>query len=231
MYEDRNVFCFIPARGGSKGVPRKNVLMISGKPLITHAIELAKKVKYFDKIFVSTEDSEIKKISSEAGAIVVDRPKELATDTAKRLDVIKHFISSKEIENDAILVLLTAVSPIRDVKDIENCIELYDQDTDCVVSVGEVKTHPASMFRMKDNFLHFFSEKPPPQHRQDLETLYVLNNSIFVMSCNFLKNQKEIVIGGKMKGYIMDEEHSLDIDTPFDFKICKLLMENSNSNF
>lgn len=97
MYEDRNVFCFIPARGGSKGVPRKNVLMISGKPLITHAIELAKKVKYFDKIFVSTEDSEIKKISSEAGAIVVDRPKELATDTAKRQGKIITFGKPEEV--------------------------------------------------------------------------------------------------------------------------------------
>ena len=227
MYEDRNVFCIISARGGSKGLRRKNILMISGKPLITHTIELAKKIKYFDKIFVSTEDSEIKKISLEAGAIVVDRPKELATDTAKHLDVVKHFISTRKIEDDSILVLLNAASPIRDVKDVENCIELYDQAIDCVISVAEVKVHPATMYRMKDNFLHFFLAKPPPLHRQDMETLYVQNGSVGVMSCNFLKNQKDVLVGGRMRGYIMDEKHSLDIDTPFDFKICKLLMENS----
>jgi len=227
MYKDRNVFCIIPARGGSKGLRRKNILMISGKPLITHTIELAKKIKYFDKIFVSTEDSEIKKISLEAGAIVVDRPKELATDTATHLDVVKHLISTRKIEGDSILVLLNAASPIRDVKDVENCIELYDQAIDCVISVAEVKEHPATMYRMKDNFLHFFLAKPTPSHRQDMETLYVQNGSVGVMSCNFLKNQKDVLVGGRMRGYIMDENHSLDIDTPFDFKICKLLMENS----
>jgi len=230
MYNDRKVFCIIPARGGSKGLRRKHILMISGKPLITHTIELAKKVKYFDKIFVSTEDNEIKKISLEAGAIVVERPKELATDSADYLDVIKHFLSSNEIKNDPILVLLNAVSPIRNVKDVENCIELYDQDIDCVVSVGEVKIHPAKMFRMKGNLLHFFFEKPPPANRQDMETLYFINGSVFIASSSFLKNQKECAIGGRMKGYIMDEKHSLEIDTPFDFKICKLLMENSTSN-
>jgi CMP-N-acetylneuraminic acid synthetase len=230
MYQYRDVFCFIPARGGSKGVPRKNILRISGNPLITHTIKLAKKVKYFDKIFVSTEDNEIKKISLEAGAIVVERPKELATDTTNYLDVIKHFLSSNEIENDPILVLLNAVTPIRNVKDIENCIELYDQDIDCVVSVGEVKIHPAKMFRMKGNLLHFFFDKAPPGNRQDMETLYFANGSVVIASSSFLKNQKESAIGGRMKGYIMDEKHSLDIDTPFDFKICKLLMENSASN-
>ncbi len=126
--------------------------------------------------------------------------------------------------------MLNVVSPIRDVKDVENCIELYDQDTDCVISVGKVKLHPATMYRMKDNFLHFFLAKPPPLHRQDMETLYVQNGTVYVMSCNFLKNQKDVVVGGRMRGYIMDEKHSLDIDTPFDFKICKLLMEDSDSN-
>jgi len=230
MYKDRKVFCIIAARGGSKGLPRKNVLMISGKPLITYTIELSKKVKYIDKIFVTTEDSEIKKISLEAGATVTDRPKELATDTAKHLDVIKHFINSMKIENDPILVLLSPTSPIRDVKDIENCIELYNQDTDGVISVDEVKIHPARMFRMKENFLHFLLGKSPPSNRQEMETLYAMNGSVFIMSCNFVKNQKESIIGGRIKGYIMDEMHSLDIDTPFDFKICKLLMENPVHN-
>ena len=228
MFADRQVFCFIAARGGSKGLPRKNVLMLAGKPLISHTIELAKKIKYIDKIFVSTEDSEIKKISSQNGAIVIDRPVELATDTALHLDVVKHFIeSNKEIlENNPIIVMMNATSPIRRKEDVEKCIESYDKDTNILVSISEVKIHPSRMFVKKGDFLQFYLNSPPISNRQEVETLYAMNGSVFISDCDFIRKQKNHILGGKIKGYLMDEKYSMDIDTNFDFEICKLIIES-----
>src|SRR5712692_2864764 len=151
MYENREVLCFIMARGGSKGLPRKNVLVIDGQPLIVHSINVAKKVKYIDKIYVSTEDKEIKEISLMAGAKVIDRPSELATDDADYLDAVKHMMSViPETKKNPTAVLLETTSPMRKVTDVERCIEMYDKNVDCVASVSNVKAHPSYMYIYHD---------------------------------------------------------------------------------
>ena len=123
MYRDKEVLCFILARGGSKGIPRKNVKLIGTKPLIVHSIDAAKKVQEIDKIYVSTEDPEIKKISLENDAIVIDRPDELAQDTSDYLETVKHLSTSiPEKDSNPIIVLLETTSPIRDCLDIHKCI-------------------------------------------------------------------------------------------------------------
>ncbi len=225
MYKNRNVFCFILARGGSKGIPRKNTVILSGKPLIAHSIDLAKKVKYIDKIFVSTEDAEIKKISLECGAFVVDRPEDLATDTSYYLDAVKHMISKIDEQNDnPLIVLLETTSPIRKIEDVEKCIELYE-GVDVVLSIHEVKTHPSRMFRIRDDLLYFYLNRLPSSNRQEEEKLFAVNGSIIVSDCAFLKKQDKVIFGGRMKGYLLDEKHSMDIDSPFDLEICKTLMD------
>ncbi len=227
MFGNRKVLCFILARGGSKGIPRKNLLLISGKPLVAHSIDTAKKVKYIDKIYVSTEDKEIKTVSLKFGADVIDRPPKLATDIANYLDAVKHMIDSlPECKENPIIVLLETTSPIRDVSDIEKCIEMYSENIDSVISVNQVKSDPSYMYKQENDLLKSFLEKGPIKRRQDAEPLVAYNGSILVSSCNFIKNQKDVVLGGRMIGYVLDEKHSIDIDSKLDFEICRFIMES-----
>jgi len=227
MYRDKEVLCFILARGGSKGIPRKNVKLIGTKPLIVHSIDAAKKVQEIDKIYVSTEDPEIKKISLENDAIVIDRPDELAQDTSDYLETVKHLSTSiPEKDSNPIIVLLETTSPIRDCLDIHKCIKLLDEKIDCVAGVGEVKIFPGYMYREKNGLL----EKYDPSkvtNRQQMEKLFFYNGSILVTTMNFLKSQNDVVFGGKMKGYYLDEKSSFDIDTPLDFLICDFLLREN----
>ncbi|HMK32461.1 MAG TPA: acylneuraminate cytidylyltransferase family protein, partial [Nitrosopumilaceae archaeon] len=219
--------CFILARGGSKGVPKKNLLLISGKPLIAHSIDIAKKVKYIDKIYVSSEDKEIKTVSLKFGADVINRPPELATDTADYLDAVKHMIDTiSDCKENPIIVLLETTSPIRKVSDIEKCIEMYNENVDSVISVNQVKSDPSYMYKQENNRLKSFMEKAPVKRRQDAEQLVAYNGSILVSSCNFIKNQKDVVLGGRMIGYVLDEKYSIDIDSKLDFEICRFIMES-----
>jgi CMP-N-acetylneuraminic acid synthetase len=227
MFENRKVLCFILARGGSKGVPRKNILLISGKPLVAHSIDVAKKVKYIDKIYVSTEDKEIKTVSLKFGADVIDRPPELATDIADYLDAVKHMIDTiSECKENPIIVLLETTSPIREIHDIEKCIEMYNENIDSVISVNHVKSDPSYMYKQENNLLKSFLEKEPVKRRQDTEPLVAYNGSILISSSNFIKNQKDVVLGGRMIGYVLDEKHSIDIDSKLDFEICRFIMES-----
>lgn len=228
MYCDKQVLCLILARGGSKGIPRKNIKLIGGKPLITHSIDVAKKVIEIDKIYVSTEDSEIKEISLENNVVVIDRPNNLAQDTSSYLETVQHLLDSiPEKNTDSIIVLLETTSPMRSSLDVKNCIELFDETTDCVASVSEVKVSPAYMYLKKDEFLEKYDSTIKPTNRQEMEKLFYYNGSILVTTLNFLKSQKDVVFGGKMKSYLLDESSSFDIDTPLDFTICDFLLREN----
>jgi len=231
VYKNKKLFCLIPARGGSKGIPGKNSRMIARKPLIAHSIEIAKKVKYIDDVFVSTEDKKLKKIAIKNGAKVIDRPPKLATDTANILDSIKHLIQNipdADVEN-SLIAIFWATTPIRKIKDIEKCIEMYDNKIDCVVSVMESKIRPSWLFVERNNFLKFWQKgTPEPNRQQQKERFYYINGSVVVTSSKFLMKQKTNFLGGKMKGYLMDEKHSMDLDTKFDFELCKFVMEAKN---
>ena len=226
MFKNNKVICFILARGGSKGVKRKNAKLIAGKPLVAHTINVAKDVSYIDAVYVSTEDPEIKEISSKFGAYVIDRPHELATDTASYLKTVKHMIESiDDTKNNPYVVLLESTFPIRSHLDIRKCIELIDNETDCVASISKVKTHPAYLYKEKNGFLEPYASNLVATNRQQMEKLYAYNGSILVTTVNFLKNQKDVVFGGRMKGYLLDEKYSFDIDTQLDFDICDYLLK------
>ena len=228
MYRDRAVLCFILARGGSKGLQRKNTLMIGGKPLIAHTIDIAHQVKYIDKVFVSTEDKEIKEIARKHNAAVIDRPMELAVDTANYLDAVKHMITQiTSSDKNPIVVILEPTFPIRKVEHVEKCIEMYESNIDVVASISKVKTHPSHMFKIKDNLLQSYLKIPFVSNRQQAEPLFAINGSIIVSGCNFLKNQ-ETIFEGRMKGFLLDDKHSLDIDTQFDFQLCKFMLESND---
>tara|TARA_Y100000996_G_scaffold320874_1_gene257000 strand:- start:88 stop:771 length:684 start_codon:yes stop_codon:yes gene_type:complete len=225
MLQNRQVYCFIPARGGSKGVKNKNKLLISKKPLVEHSIESAKKIKHIDKIFVSTDDNQIKKIALKNDAIVIDRKKELSKDSTNILNVFKHMIDKIKVK-DFIVVIFFPTAPIRDIKKISNAFRLYDDNTDCVISVVKSKIRPAWLFVEENGSLKFWKKgKPESNRQQQKENYYYLTGTAIITSSEFLRKQKHVFIGGKIKGFIVDEINGIDIDTKLDFKICKLLME------
>jgi len=138
MYKDKKILALIPARGGSKGLPRKNIKPLLGKPLIAWTIEQSLASKYLDKVVVSTEDKEIAEISKKYGAEVpFIRPKELAKDDTPSIDVVLHaidFLEKKELFN--IIVLLQPTSPLRTISDIDNSIEfLFSKNAQAIISV------------------------------------------------------------------------------------------------
>ena len=122
------------------------------------------------------------------------------------------------------MVLLETTSPIRKISDVEQCIEMYDGQTDCVAAVREVKVHPNYMYKEKDGFLHSYEKLTIVKNRQEMEKLYAYTGSILVTTSDFIKKQKKVVFGGRMKGYLLDEKQVIDIDTPLDFAICEFLM-------
>ncbi len=228
MYDDKQVLCLILARGGSKGIPRKNVKLIGRKPLIVHSIDVAKQVTEIDKIYVSTEDSEIKKISLENNVIVIDRPNNLAQDTSSYLETVQHLLDSILEKNlNSIIVLLETTLPMRSSLDIKNCIKLFDEKADCVASVSEAKISPAYLYFKKDEFLEKYDSTITPRNRQEMQKLFYYNGSILVTTSNFLKSQRDVVFGGRMKHYLLNEKSSIDIDTPLDFTICDFLLKEN----
>lgn len=229
MIHDNPVICFILARGGSKGLPQKNILPLNGIPLVVRSIKSALDVSYIDDVYVSTDDLEIKTISLKNGAKVIDRPKSLATDTSHYLDSLKHM--TKEIcvyKPETIIVILEATFPIRSSLNIKKCIELKQSDIDVVTTISKLKLYPSHMVKKTDDdSLSFYLGFPPIPNRQQQEPLYFLNGSITVTTTAFLLNQKDSMYGGKMKGFLIDDESSMDIDSEFDYNLCKLYLENN----
>ncbi len=180
MYNTRTILGIIPARGGSKGLPKKNITKIAGKPLIAWTIESTLASAYLDKVIVSTDDIEIAQVSREYGAEVpFMRPTELAEDTTPTIDVIKHaieFYKEKNIVFDYI-ALFEPTSPLRQLEDIDNAIRQLierEPDADSLISAGEVHLeHPSIMKLVVDNYLvPFHAPKKQISRRQDLETVY-----------------------------------------------------------
>ena len=238
MYESKKIIALIPARGGSKGLPRKNIKPLLGKPLIAWTIEQALASKYLDKILVSTDDSEIAKISKNYGAEVpFMRPKELAEDNAKGIDVVLHTIDWLE-ENDQrkqydLLMLLQPTSPLRKSEDIDNAIELlFLKEAKAIVSVCEVDHHPLWANTLPENgcMKNFIRKEIMNKNRQELPVYYRLNGAIYLAYCNYIKKCRSF-IGKKTFAYIMPKSRSVDIDDEIDFKLVEILIKNDVSNF
>jgi len=214
------LIAIITARGGSKGLPRKNVLDLCGKPLIAHTIESAINSNIFHKIIVSTDDKEIKEVSIKYGADVIDRPKELATDTASSLDVIEHSLSSLiELgENYTHFVLLQPTSPLRNEIHIKDSWTTYlDTNANSLVSVVEVEHPPQKMLiqNKSGDILPLTKWEDLTKPRQQLENAYQPNGAIYISKIkNFLLNKN--IFEKPLKIFKMDIDSSIDIDSSFD---------------
>ncbi len=227
----KNILAIIPARAGSKGVPRKNLVEIDGKPLIYYSIHEAKKSKYITRIVVSTDGEEIANVSKSFGAEVMMRPEELATDTAKTMPVLKHVVNYLKETDDYspdIIVLLQPTSPLRTFQDIDKVIEkLLHNDYDSTVSVCENEHTPEWLLIEEDNKSKFYiGQRPSNLRRQDIKKTYFINGAVYAVTLDCLMNREDYILGDNIGIVVMDKLNSFQIDDLEDLEIIKSLKEH-----
>ena len=226
MYTNKTFLAIIPARGGSKRLPRKNVLDLCGKPLIAYTIEAALKSEYINKVIVSSDDEEILNISSNFGADIIKRPIDLANDTATTFDAIKHTIEN--VEKYDYIVLLQPTSPLRNEKHIDEAIELLEKKkADAIVSVCEMDHSPlwSNTLPNDGNMSNFLKDEILNKRSQDLEKYYRLNGAIYICKTEKLIENKSFFLKDNIFAYKMDRESSIDIDEEIDFKIAETFIK------
>lgn len=221
------VLGIIPARGGSKGVPGKNTMLIEGKPLIAYAIEVGQKSQ-LDCLVVNTNDQKIAKVAKEYGCRVVMRPQELASDTANVVDTVLHTLRIFEEQNklfDAVL-LLQPTAPLRKPQDVDSAIKLLkDRKTDGVISMSAVgDIHPARMYRIDNGITECEMPAFETSRRQDLPTRYVRNGCIYLIRTEVIKKEKTLIPQSKT-ALIMDSRWSVNVDTEIDVVVLKALIK------
>jgi len=219
---------FIFARGGSKGVPRKNIKLLDGKPLIAHSIEVAQKTQGIDRIVISTDDQEIAEVAKKWGAEVpFIRPAHLAQDTSPEWLSWQHavdFISQKR--SFSTFLSLPATSPLRAPEDVHKCLHALDAQTDVVVTVKQAGCNPYFNMLMRDE--EGFSKlviRPEKviTRRQDAPVVYDMTTVAYVTRPEFiLKNAS--IFDGRVKSVIIPDERAVDIDTPVDFALAEVLI-------
>lgn len=227
MYKNKTFLAIIPARGGSKRLPRKNVLNLVEKPLIAWTIEAGMKSNYIDKVIVTSDNDEILSLSQKYGAITIKRPLELASDTATTFDVIEHTINNTSVYD--YIVLLQPTSPLRNVDHIDKAIELLmTKKSNAVISVCETDHSPlwSNTLPKDGNMSNFILTEVKNKRSQDLETYYRLNGAIYICDCKKLLEEKSFILKEKTFAYTMDRQSSVDIDTQEDFNFAKFLIQN-----
>ena len=223
-----SLLALIPARIGSKGILKKNIKLLSGKPLIAWTIEAAKKTKYIDRIVVSTDDIEISNIAKNYGAEVsFIRPRKLATDKAASIDVVLHAIQN--LPKFDWIVLLQPTSPLRTPSDIDGIFDFcLKNKAVSAVSVSESLSHPYWIFKKdkSSRLTPFISNRPKIFRRQDLPKTYTLNGSLYLAKVKWILKHKSFVKKETL-GYVMTHENSLDIDTLEDWKWAEYLIKKN----
>lgn len=226
LYKSSNIVAIIPARGGSKGLPDKNIKDLLGLPLIAHSILDAKESRYISDIFVSTDSAKIAEVSISYGAKVIERPENLATDTATSEAALIHALDYIETTGCCVdlVVFLQCTSPVRTGKDIDLSIQtIYEANADSLVSVS-----PSHRFlwQEKDGKVvpinYDYRYRP---RRQDMPPQYVENGSIYVFKPWVLRNLNNR-LGGKVCIMVMSEEAACEIDNLVDFHIAETLLKN-----
>jgi N-acylneuraminate cytidylyltransferase len=218
----------IPARGGSKGIPGKNIKPLAGKPLIEYSIDVARALANDEDICVTTDDNAIIETVERTGLKVpFVRPAELSTDQSGTYEVLLHaldFYESKGVHYDT-MVLLQPTSPFRTVDDVKACLELYSDDIDMVVSVKQAATNPYyNAFEIDDNgFLHISKGEGNYTRRQDAPKVWEYNGAVYVINVESLR---KMPLGKftRRRMYEMSAERSIDLDTPTDWLIAETII-------
>jgi len=221
------IVSIIPARGGSKGLPGKNIIDLAGKPLIAWTIEVSLKSKYITNTITSSDDDKILEIAKRFGSETFRRPAELSLDTTPSEPVIEHVLKNIEnIEEYDYLVLLQSTSPLRDEKDIDKAIELLiEKKASALISTKEVDNKILKAFKNDESgYLEgIVNNEYPFMRRQDLPKTFMPNGAIYIVNIKeFLKTKR--LFTNKTISFEMSEEKSFDIDTKEDLNICRKIL-------
>ena len=233
-YQKNKILCVLQVRGGSKGVPKKNIRKVNGKPLMTWTIESAKKSGVFDSIWVSSDSDEILEVGRQEEVNTIKRPEELSGDEVLSVDSLHWAVNEIEglygIEYDYV-VELPVVCPLRNEDHIREAVnKLITTDADSVISVTQMTDkHPVRMKRITDDDLieDFCSEYPEGDagRRQDLEPCYIRNGGIYSMKRDTL--MKEKTRHGKIsRPYVMEDKYSINIDSEIDLRIAEVMLND-----
>ncbi len=212
----------IPARGGSKGIPRKNIKLLAGKPLIYYSIKAAQDAECIDEIYVSTEDTQIAEIAESFNVDVISRPVEIASDTASTFSVIQH--ASQKLNFPDVVVILQPSAPLRTSAHIDEAFNLLDNNTDTVIGVCEDKKY---MWQEKDGAAKaLFSERLP---RQKMKKTYLENGALYITRSKvYLEDDNKLGMGisstGRNKLYKMSDILKIEIDNEIDWLIIEFIM-------
>lgn len=235
MYKDKRILAVIPARGGSKGIPDKNIIDINGTVLMDYTISEALCSKYIDKVIVSTDSEKIAQIAKQCGADVPFlRPKHLASDYSKTIDVMVDLIKQVSIRNNEefdYVVLLQPTQPLRKVFHIDEAIEkIINNSYKSLLSVSLVDDHPILIRTINSggllkNLLNVNSSV----RRQDFPTYYKVNGAIYINKIDEEFNE-HTSLNDNLYPYIMDKKYDLDIDEPFDLEMLKVKLNLENNN-
>lgn len=228
MIDGLRVLALVPARGGSKGLPRKNVLPLDGRPLIGWTLAAAAGSRYLDRCVVSTDDAEIAAVArAEGGEVPFMRPAKLASDRADSFSVISHALG--QLPGYDLLVLLQPTSPLRSAEDIDATLEtLLQHRAPACVSVVEPGKSPYWSYRTDDNarLVPLLEPRFSRMRRQDLPTAYVLNGAVYAARTEWLSIQRGFVGDGTV-AYIMPAARSVDIDSAFDLALAELHLRHA----
>ncbi len=235
-YQKNKILCILQVRGGSKGVPKKNIREVNGKPLMNWTIESAKKSGVFESIWVSSDSDEILEVGRKADVNTMKRPDELSGDEVLSVDslywAVEQIEELKQNKYDYV-VELPVVCPLRNETHIKEAVEkLITTGADSVISVTQMTDkHPVRMKRITDDDLieDFCSEYPEGDagRRQDLEPCYIRNGGIYSMKRDTLMNEK--TRHGKVsRPYVMEDKYSVNIDNEMDLKLTEIMLKEIN---
>ena len=227
-------FSFIFARGGSKGLPRKNVKNLINKPLLAYSIDMAKSIEEIDKIFVSTDSPEIMDVANKYGAEVIIRPEELSSDNAPEWFAWQHaiyWVYERHGFFDRFLSL-PCTAPLRIKEDVKNTINALDEDSDIVITISEARRSP--WFNMvvldKDNYANLVIKDNNPIHRrQDSLPSYDMTTVAYFSRPEFILSNSTIW-DGRVRATVIPKERSIDIDDALDFFIAECFIKKSHLN-
>lgn len=231
MFNQKTFLAIIPARGGSKRLPHKNILALEGEPLITWSIKAAQESDYIDTIVVTSDSNKILNIAKTLGVETLMRPDFLASDTATTFDTVEHAIEHVNNHYDYI-VLLQPTSPLRTNQHIDEAIELLrSKDADAIVSVCEVDHSPMWANTLNDtlSMKGFLRKEVLNKRSQDLERYYRLNGAIYICDTKKLLGEKNFLLSDNIFAYKMDRADSIDIDEAIDFKFAEILLQGKTS--
>lgn len=227
-----NILGIIPARGGSKGIPKKNLYLLNGKPLINFTIEAAKKASLLTKFIVSTDSEEIAGVAKQYGADVpFIRPEELATDTVLSVDVVKHAVAEMENQGNVrydYLVLLQPTTPLRPPGCIDEAInKLIKTGCDTVITMVDVgANHPARMYRIEnDRLVSIMDEGVSMRPRQELPPIYIRSGDVYACKRN-IPFEKGSLIGNDCRAVIIPPERAINIDSMRDLILAEYYLKN-----